>query len=101
MQEVTVLRGDPLTFSLSGEIDSENSEEFYGEVMAAYTPAPCDVVFECSRLMFIDSTTLGIFVKIFNVLKADGHVLKLRALRPQLKKLFVICALDTVMEIEP
>ena len=101
MQEVTILRGDPLVFSLSGEIDSENSDEFFEEVMAAYEPSPCDIVFECARLAFIDSTTLGTFVKIFNRLKSDGHKLTLKALRPQLKKLFVICALDTVMEIEP
>lgn len=100
MQEVTILGGDPLTLSLSGEIDSENSDDFYGEVTEAYEKAPCDVVFECSRLAFIDSTTLGTFVKLFNRLKADGHKLTLRALRPQIKKLFVICALDTVMEIE-
>lgn len=100
MQEVTVIKGDPLVFSLAGEIDSENSDEFYEEVMASYEPSPANVVFECARLKFIDSTTLGVFVKIFKRLKADGFGLKLKALRPQLKKLFVICALDSVMEIE-
>ena len=100
MQEVTVVGGDPLTFSLAGEIDSENSDEFYAEVMDVYRRLPRDVLFECARLAFIDSTTLGVFVKIMKELKADGHTLKLTALRPQLKKLFVICALDTIMEIE-
>ncbi len=100
MQEVTVVGGDPLTFSLAGEIDSENSDELYAEVMDVYRRLPRDVVFECARLTFIDSTTLGVFVKIMKELKADGHALKLTALRPQLKKLFVICALDTIMEIE-
>ena len=100
MQEITILGGDPLTFSLSGEIDSENSDELYDTVMAEYALRPRDLVFECARLAFIDSTTLGTFVKILNAIKTDGHKMKLTALRPQLKKLFVICALDRIMEIE-
>ena len=100
MQEITILGGDPLTFSLSGEIDSENSDELFETVMGEYKASPRDIVFECNRLSFIDSTTLGTFVKILNLAKADGHTLRLTALKPQLKKLFVICALDRIMELE-
>lgn len=100
MQEVSVYEGEEIKIVLSGEIDSGNSDEFYDEVMAAYAQAPRDILFECSHLQFIDSTTLGTFVKILKRVKTDGHTLRLKALRPQLKKLFVICALDTIMEIE-
>lgn len=100
MQEVTVCGTDPvLSFSLAGEIDAGNSEDFFNEVMSLYERAPRDVVFECARLAFIDSTTLGTFVKISNRAKADGHKLTLTALRPRLKKLFTISALDRTMEI--
>ncbi len=100
MQEVTIIGGDPLTFSLSGEIDSENSDALFETVMEEYKRSPRDVLFECNRLTFIDSTTLGCFVKILNLVKADGHALRLSALNPQLKKLFTICALDRIMELE-
>ncbi len=100
MQELTLLDHNPLTFGLSGEIDSQNADEFYSEVIEKYTAAPCDVVFDCAQLEFIDSTTLGTFVKILKHVKTDGHSMKLRRLQPRLKKLFVICALDTIMEIE-
>ena len=100
MQEITIMGGDPLTFSLSGEIDSENSDELFETVMGEYRKAPKNLVFECNRLSFIDSTTLGTFVKILNLAKADGHTLRLMGLKPQLKKLFVICALDRIMELE-
>ena len=59
-----------------------------------------DVVFDCSALEFIDSTTLGTFVKIFKQLKADGNRLILKNVRPRIKKLFEICALDRIMEFE-
>ena len=100
MQEVTVLRGDPLTFSLSGEIDSKNADEFYETVKSAYEANKTDLVFECERLTFIDSTTLGTFVKVLKHVRSDGHGMKLTAMQPRLKKLFVICALDKIMEIE-
>ncbi len=100
MQEVTIMGGDPLTFSLSGEIDSENSDELFEIVMEEYKKSPKNVLFECNRLSFIDSTTLGTFVKILNLVRKDGHALRLTGLKPQLKKLFVICALDRIMELE-
>lgn len=102
MQEVTLKTAKPrLEFLLTGEIDSENADEFYGEIMQAYEAAPADIVFDCTGLDFIDSTTLGTIVKILKHAKTDGYKLKLTHLQPRLKKLFVICALDTIMEIEP
>ncbi len=101
MQEVTILKTAPaLTVGLSGEIDSKNAEEFYTVVLSAYESAKADLVFDCEALTFIDSTTLGTFVKILKHARADGHGMKLVKLQPRLKKLFVICALDTIMEIE-
>ena len=88
-----------LKIALSGEIDSENADEFYGDVIAAYTATPKDIEFECSALEFIDSTTLGTFVKILKHTNTDGHKMRLTGLAPRLKKLFTICALDTIMEI--
>lgn len=102
MQEVKLLKREPaLVFGLSGEIDSGNADEFYEEVNAAYTAKPADVEFQCAGLEFIDSTTLGTFVKILKKVKTDGFRFRITQLQPRLKKLFVICALDRIMEIEP
>ncbi len=101
MRELTVTQTEPeLVLSLNGEIDSGNADDFYNEVMAAYAASPCDLVFECAALEFIDSTTLGTFVKILKHVKTDGRKMKLKNLSARLKKLFLICALDTIMEIE-
>ena len=101
MQEITLISRLPeLTIGLSGEIHAQNADEFYEEVLAAYTQEKADLVFECRKLEFIDSTTLGTFVKLCKTVKADGHRMVLRGLQPRLKRLFVICALDALMEIE-
>lgn len=101
MQEVSLLKNSPvLTFALSGEIDSKNADEFETAVLDVYRATPCDIVFDCEKLSFIDSTTLGAFVKILKHAREGGHALKLVRLQPRIKKLFVICALDAIMEIE-
>lgn len=101
MQQVKLVSvDDRLVVALTGEIDSATSEDFYAEVLAMYVNDKKDVVFDCTALDFIDSTTLGTFVKIFKQLKADGNRLILKNMRPRIKKLFEICALDRIMEFD-
>lgn len=101
MEEVVVtgVKDDALEIALSGDIDLGNADEFYAAVMEAYQATPSDIRFVCDRLNFIDSTTLGTFVKILKRVKTDGHTLRLRGLQPKIKKLFVICSLDTIIDI--
>ena len=75
-------------------------DDFYQQVTAIYNHDKKDIEFDCSALSFIDSTTLGTFVKIFKHLKQDGHTFALRHVQQRIKKLFQICALDTIMEID-
>lgn len=102
MQEVVIkdLVDGVLRVELSGDIDLGNAEEFYAVVSQAYAQNPASIHFDCASLNFIDSTTLGTFVKILKMVKTDGHTLRLAALQPKIKKLFLICALDSIMEIE-
>lgn len=101
MQQVKLVSADDkIVVALAGEIDSATSDDFYAEVTAMYQNDKKDIVFDCAALEFIDSTTLGTFVKIFKNLKADGNRLILRNMRPRIKKLFEICALDRIMEFD-
>ncbi len=101
MQQVKLISTDgKLVFSLTGEIDSATSEDFYAEVKAAYLHDKKDVEFDCTLLTFIDSTMLGTFVKLFKELKADGNKLSLKNVQPRIRKLFEICSLDRLMEIK-
>lgn len=101
MQEVEIkgLEEGTLHIALSGDIDLGNAEEFYGVVAEAYKASPCDVCFDCEALDFIDSTTLGTFVKLLKSVRSDGYKMRLVGLQPKIKKLFVICSLDSIMEI--
>ena len=101
MQQVNLISADDkLLIALTGEIDAATSEDFYAQVCAMYEHDKKDLVFDCAALEFIDSTTLGTFVKLFKKVKADEQGFKLINVRPRIKKLFEICALDRLMEIE-
>ena len=101
MQEVNVkgFENGALHVALSGEIDLGNAEEFYQTVAEGYKATPGNVCFDCEALEFIDSTTLGTFVKILKTVKSNGKTMKLCALQSKIKKLFLICSLDSIMEI--
>ncbi len=101
MEEVKFigLEENALKFALSGDIDLSNAETFYAEVAKEYAAAPAKILFDCEQLNFIDSTTLGTFVKLLKEAQKDGHGVKLVNLQPKIKKLFLICSLDQIMEI--
>jgi len=101
MEEIKIEKSKgSTTFYLKGEIVSSNAEEFFGVVINEFEKDKQNIIFDCSALTFIDSTTLGTFVKIFKRVRTDGKSMKLIRLREQIKKLFTICSLDKIMEIE-
>jgi anti-anti-sigma factor len=101
MEEVKIVgvTDGKLQVALSGDIDLGNADNFFDTVMSAYAETPCDIEFDCTALNFIDSTTLGTFVKIVKTVKADGRGMRLVGLQAKVKKLFLICSLDRIMEI--
>lgn len=101
MKEVTVvgLENNELKIALSGDIDVGCADDFFTVVETAYSENKATIAFDCSELSFIDSTTLGVFVKISKLTEADGNRIRLLGLQPRIKKLFTICALGSRMEI--
>ncbi len=100
MEEMVIVdEGKEWGITLSGELDFGKAEEFFEGVIQTYNAAPKNIRFDCAALEFIDSTILGTFVKILKTVQANGNTLRLTGLQPKIKKLFVICALDGIMEI--
>lgn len=101
MKEVIVTQTEEeLSVALEGEIDSSNADMFFETVWEAFAASPKDVRFYCEKLAFIDSTTLGAFVKLLKHVRTAGKNMRLSGLQPKIKKLFTICALDRIMEID-
>ena len=102
MEQVTLigLEENEWKFALNGDIVLGNAEAFYAEVAEAYAKTPANLLFNCEKLNFIDSTTLGTFVKICNEAEKGGHAVHLTNLQPRIKKMFLICALDRRFQLD-
>ncbi len=86
-----------LTFALSGSIDASQSDEFFETVEDEYEKDRKDILFECKDLAFVDSTVIGVFVKICKMAKADGHSLTFCDLQPRIEKMLKVCNLGDMM----
>ena len=102
MEQVTIigLEENVWKIALNGDVVLGNAEEFYAEVKKAYEATPANLLFDCEKLNFIDSTTLGTFVKICNEAEKNGHTVRLTNLQPRIKKMFLICALDRRFQLD-
>ena len=89
-----------LVIALTGEIDVSSADAFYNQIAELYQANPSPIVFDCKELTFIDSTALGAFVKVNRMTSAYGHTVTIQGAKNNVKKLFVICALDKVFAFE-
>ncbi len=89
-----------ITVSLSGELDAAQYDLFCGAVTEAYNRNPADVVLDFKDVMFIDSTIMGGVIKLYKLLSSDGRKLKIINASPRIKKMFEICNITTILEIE-
>ncbi|HZT33967.1 MAG TPA: STAS domain-containing protein [Bryobacteraceae bacterium] len=91
--------GGVVTVTLAGEtLDAGNSKEFKAEVAAFLTPQ-AKVVFDMSRLRFVDSSGLGAILSCLRQLNGVGGDLKLCAMTKPVRALFELVRMHRVFEI--
>lgn len=94
------IKDDRIFINLKGEIDIANVENFKTNCLKLAEDNKLSFTFDCSELIFIDSTALGAFVAISKAVTANQRDIILKSLKPSLKKLFVITNLDKTIKIE-
>ena len=86
--------------SLKGELDIANADLFKQNCLEVAHANQLGFTFDCAELSFVDSTALGVFVAVNKAVSLYGKDMVLKALRPSIKKLFVITNLDKSIRIE-
>lgn len=89
-----------LRLSLEGELDIYHAPDFKRESVKVYDQAPMDIIIDGGGLTYVDSTGLGGFIHLYNHVKDQGHKIKLKNIKDNIKKLFVITKLDEVFDLE-
>jgi anti-sigma B factor antagonist len=86
---------------LSGELDLHTGPEFERRVLEALGRGALEIVIDLAEVSFIDSTTIGILMRMRKRLAPLSGRLLLVCNDPNMVRLFEITALDRLFELYP
>jgi anti-anti-sigma factor len=89
-----------LSISVQGELDVSNIGEFKETLSHGIEQKSPNILLDCEQLKYIDSTGLGVLVAAYKKAKEMGGSIRIVHLKPYLKKIFMITALDKIFNIE-
>ncbi len=97
--EQVAAEGDSVTVvTIHGEIDAHTADQVRSAVDAAISPGT-QLVVDLSRVTFMDSTGLGVFVTALKHLRENEGSLDLIITSPRVMKVFELTGLDVVIPI--
>jgi len=82
---------------LAGEIDISNVNLVKNQLEAVLEEAKQSIEIDLSELDYIDSSGLGMIIKIYGAIKKDGLSVKLINPKDSIKKLLIISGLDKIL----
>lgn len=82
-----------------GDMDIYSSSEFKEDALKAYDDKKTDMLIDCDKLDYIDSTGLGALMTLLKKVKENNHKIYLSNVKPNIKKLLDITELDKLFVI--
>lgn len=82
-----------------GEIDIYTSPKFKQKVLDAFDKDEKDLLIDCTKLDYMDSTGLGALIYILKKVKEKDNKIYIENIKPNIKKLFDITKLDKLFII--
>ncbi len=98
MTDYNIIKQDE-KFYIKGEIDVSNCEQFKEKLYKIVDNTEMDLQLEFSDLRYIDSAGLGILVGTYKRLKEAERKLTISGSSENIKKLFYITKLNTLIDI--
>ncbi len=86
--------------SLGGEIDASYADDMKEALLMLIKEKAADIILDCVKLDYLDSSGLGALVSILKRVREQGHSVTITNLKPHISKIFTITKLDTVFNIE-
>ena len=93
--------GSNVSINIAKDFVVDEVAEFRMEINKLIEEGNKDFIFNFSECTFIDSTGLGALVSIYKKCAEKGGSIKLKALNPEVEKLFKLTRLDKVFQICP
>lgn len=83
-----------------GELDIYHTPDFKDKALSAYYKNKGNILVDGSQLEYVDSTGLGGFIHLLNIVQKDGNKIRMKNIKPNIKKLFTITKLDELFVFE-
>ena len=84
---------------LIGDLDIYNNKKFKEKLADIYEDLDKDIVVDCSKLEYIDSTGLGSFISLLKLTRDEEKEITVKILKKNIKKVFKITDLDKLFNI--
>ena len=89
-----------ILIEIGGEVDIFTCQQLKDTLYQVVDKYGKDMVLECSRLNYIDSTGLGVFVAVLKKVKQIERSITITNLKDSILKLFLITNLDSLFNIK-
>ncbi len=87
--------------ALEGYLDAHTAPEFEKAVQTEYEAGRVRLVVECSRLSYISSAGLGVFMSFIDEIRDAGGDIKICGLAPKVFQVFDILGFSALFDIVP
>ena len=91
-------QGDTVTAILEGRLDTAAAPETEKEVQPLYELTGQNIVFDCSKLEYISSSGLRIFLGVLKNAKPKGSRVSIIGLNPDLKNIFAMTGFNKLFD---
>ena len=92
-------QGDHYLIEMIGDLDIYNNKKFKETLADIYEDLDKDLVVDCSRLEYIDSTGLGSFISLLKLTRDEEKEITVKNLKKNIKKVFKITDLDKLFNL--
>ncbi|CAM4197626.1 STAS domain-containing protein [Paenibacillus tarimensis] len=87
---------DMVTLSCEGDIDIDASEVFEDgiqPVVSGYST----IIFDFEQIYFVDSSGIGLIIKLVNELQEAGKTVRIERIRPEVMEVFELLQIDEIL----
>lgn len=92
-------QGDHYLIELIGDLDIYNNKKFKEKLADIYEELDKDIVVDCTKLEYIDSTGLGSFISLLKLTRDEEKEITVKNLKKNIKKVFKITDLDKLFNL--
>lgn len=95
----TAKQGDISIITLEGFVDAHTAPEFEQAIQSEIDAGCCRIIVDCSKLSYISSAGLGVFMSFVEEVRERGGDIKICGLVPKVKSTFEILGFNDLYDI--